>query len=70
VDDGKTGVLVPPLDVQTLKENIRLLMNDPKDCLRIGELARQRVEEKFSERIFSRRIYDIVCKNKDPMIER
>jgi glycosyltransferase involved in cell wall biosynthesis len=70
VDDGKTGVLVPPLDVQTLKENIRLLMNDPKGCLRIGELARQRVEEKFSERIYARRIYDIVCKNKDPMIER
>lgn len=68
VDDGKTGVLVPPLDVKTLKENIRLLMDDPKSCLRIGELARQRVEEEFSERIFSRRIYDIVCKNKGPII--
>ena len=43
VEDGVTGYLVPPGDVETLRERIQALLDDRGLALRMGALARKRV---------------------------
>lgn len=48
VEDGETGVLVPPGDPQALGEAIVSLLRDPERARRLGEAGRRRVEREFS----------------------
>ena len=48
VEDGVTGVLVPPGDVDTLVAALEPLMRDPASATQMGERGRARVLEKFS----------------------
>ncbi len=48
IEDGYTGILVPPADVASLKKAIKDLMDDPQKRKRMGEAGRKRVEERFS----------------------
>jgi mannosyltransferase len=48
VEDGVTGVLTPPGDVDALVEAIEPLLADPARCTAMGTRARARVLEKFS----------------------
>jgi L-malate glycosyltransferase len=48
VDDGVTGLLVPPRDAEALAHAISSLLADPARRLAIGEAGRRRVEERFS----------------------
>src|SRR5205085_3117661 len=48
VEDGVTGVLVPPGDVDALVKALEPLMRDPASAARMGERGRARVLEKFS----------------------
>src|SRR4051794_38301974 len=48
VEDGLTGVLTPPGDVDALVAALEPLMRDPAAAAAMGERARKRVEEKFS----------------------
>ena len=48
VDDGVTGVLTPPGDVEALVAALEPLMRDPAQAAAMGQRARARVEEKFS----------------------
>jgi glycosyltransferase involved in cell wall biosynthesis len=48
VDDGETGVLVPPGDPTALREAIRRLLDDPRERARLGRNARRAVETRFS----------------------
>src|SRR5882762_8543848 len=48
VEDGVTGVLTPPGDVDALVAALEPLMRDPAAAAVMGERARQRVLEKFS----------------------
>jgi mannosyltransferase len=48
VDDGVTGVLTPPGDVDALAAALEPLMRDPALAVTMGQRARARVEEKFS----------------------
>jgi mannosyltransferase len=48
VDDGVTGVLTPPGDVDALVAALEPLMRDPASCVAMGRRARARVLEKFS----------------------
>ncbi len=50
VEDGVTGILVPPGDAPALAQAIRTLMGDPELCRRMGQAGRERVLEKFSWR--------------------
>ena len=50
VEDGVTGILVPPADSKALSEALRLLLADPDLCRRMGEAGRQRVIENFTWR--------------------
>jgi len=48
VDDGVTGVLTPPGDVDALVAALEPLMRDPASAGAMGMRARQRALEKFS----------------------
>jgi glycosyltransferase involved in cell wall biosynthesis len=59
IDDGVTGVLVPPADPRALAEAIRGLLADPDLCRRMGEAGRRRVEERFTWRETARRTVEL-----------
>lgn len=48
VEDGVTGLLTPPGDVQALTVALERLLQDPELAARMGATARRRVEERFS----------------------
>jgi mannosyltransferase len=48
VEDGVTGVLTPPGDVDALVAALEPLMRDPASATAMGQRARERVEQKFS----------------------
>ena len=48
VEDGVTGVLTPPGDVDALVAALEPLMRDPSQAAAMGDRARARVVEKFS----------------------
>jgi glycosyltransferase involved in cell wall biosynthesis len=48
VRDGETGFLVTPGDVVELRERIRQLLGDPALALRMGTLARDVVQDRFT----------------------
>jgi mannosyltransferase len=48
VEDGVTGMLVPPGDVDALVAALEPLMRDPASAAQMGERGRARVLEKFS----------------------
>jgi len=50
VEDGVTGILVPPGDAPALAQAMRTLMGDAELRRRMGQAGRQRVLEKFSWR--------------------
>lgn len=48
VEDGVTGILVPPRDPTALREAIECLLGDPELRRRLGEAARARAREQLS----------------------
>jgi glycosyltransferase involved in cell wall biosynthesis len=50
VDDGETGLLVPPGDPRALADAIERLHDDPALRARLGDAARARVERDFDLR--------------------
>ena len=48
VQDGMTGLLVPPRDPQALAEAIRSLLRHPEQAKALGEAGRKRVEQYFT----------------------
>jgi glycosyltransferase involved in cell wall biosynthesis len=47
VDDGETGLLVPPRDAPALREAVQRLLGDPELRERVGRAARDRARERF-----------------------
>jgi glycosyltransferase involved in cell wall biosynthesis len=50
VENGKSGLLSPPQDIEQLVENILTLVNNPARCKQMGEYGRKRVEDYFNSR--------------------
>jgi glycosyltransferase involved in cell wall biosynthesis len=50
IEDGVTGLLVPPADAAALADAIARLMNDAALRRRMGEAGRARIEEHFTWR--------------------
>lgn len=48
IDEGQTGLLVPPGDPAALADAIRVLALDPARAAEMGELGRQRASTRFS----------------------
>ena len=50
VEDGKSGLLSPPEDIEQLAENILTLVNNRSRCKKMGEYGRKRVEDYLNSR--------------------
>jgi glycosyltransferase involved in cell wall biosynthesis len=64
VEDGVTGILVPPADARALAEAMDNLMRDAQLRRRMGHAGRQRILEKFSWRkaaLQTEAVYKQVC---------
>jgi mannosyltransferase len=59
VEDGVTGVLTPPGDVEALVAALEPLMRDPASCAAMGARARVRVVDKFSLDAEANRIAEV-----------
>jgi mannosyltransferase len=59
VEDGVSGVLTPPGDVDALAAALEPLMRDPDSAAAMGERARKRVIEKFSLDVEANRIAEV-----------
>jgi mannosyltransferase len=59
VEDGVTGVLTPPGDVDALVAALEPLLADPSACAAMGARARARVLEKFSLDAEANRIAEV-----------
>ena len=59
VEDGVTGVLVPPRDPERLAAAIRTLVEDPERARALGAAGRERVEREFSEDAMTRRVLEV-----------
>lgn len=69
VQDGKTGILVPPENVDALTRAILKLLSDPPLSRTMGEAGRERVQKYFSEARMCERVlnvYDELIKNSHP----
>ncbi|HTZ38201.1 MAG TPA: glycosyltransferase [Stellaceae bacterium] len=60
VEDGRTGLLVPPGDATALTAALRRLADDPQGARRMGEAARQAATERFDALVQSRRLEAIL----------
>jgi glycosyltransferase involved in cell wall biosynthesis len=56
---GKTGLLVPPGEVQPLAAAIDGLLDDPEEAMRMGREARRKVEEEYSVEVMATRYADL-----------
>lgn len=59
VQDGETGFLFPPGDVDLLARNLDRLLSSRDLCEQLGILARQRASEEFRASIIARRTLDV-----------
>jgi glycosyltransferase involved in cell wall biosynthesis len=56
VEDGETGLLVPPGDVAALAERMRLLWNDPALALELGRQGREKALREYEKGIYCTRL--------------
>ncbi|RMD51869.1 glycosyltransferase family 1 protein [Candidatus Parcubacteria bacterium] len=59
VEPEKTGLLVKPADVSSLKNRMIQLLSDKNKAKQMGQSARRRVEKKYAQSVVERRILDI-----------
>ncbi len=59
VEDGKTGILVPPRNPNILAEAIEMLLSKPKLMKDMGEAGYKRIKEYFDDAQFNKRRYEV-----------
>lgn len=58
--DGETGILVDPGDVLAMRQAIEYLLAHPEEAERLGQNARQRVEEELNLEAYVCKIADLL----------
>ena len=51
VEDGETGLLVPPDDEEALADAVARMLNEPKFAARMAKAGREKFEREFSEKV-------------------
>jgi glycosyltransferase involved in cell wall biosynthesis len=70
VEDGRTGLLVPPGDSNALRDGITKLLKDPELCTRFGGAGRERAERNFSIPAYTRGILNAYAAAMDAPLQR
>ena len=58
--DGETGILVEPGDAKGMRDAIQFLLGNPKEAKRLGENARQRIQEELNLETYVKNIAEIL----------
>jgi glycosyltransferase involved in cell wall biosynthesis len=58
IDDGQTGLLVPPRSPVQLAQAIKRILGDPALSKRLGQAAQQRVRNMFTIERYARQLQD------------
>ncbi|HSV85225.1 MAG TPA: glycosyltransferase family 4 protein [Levilinea sp.] len=61
--DGETGILIDPGDFRAMRDAIEYLLANPHEARRMGENARQQIEEKLSLETYVAKIADLLKRN-------
>lgn len=61
IDDGATGLLVPPRDAGALRAAIARLWSEPEYALELGRNGRRFVETHFDPKVIGKDIYQMFC---------
>ena len=59
VDDGKTGILVPPQDASALAKALSFMLDNPEKTQAMGQTGRKRAEELFDEERMHAKIFSL-----------
>ena len=59
IEDGQTGLLVEPGDVEGMRQAILRLWRNPDEAIRMGQEARRRFEENHTMDKLAQRVYDV-----------
>jgi glycosyltransferase involved in cell wall biosynthesis len=59
LDDGASGFLVPPYDIEAFADRLRACLESPTRAAAMGARGRQRVQRDFSPRSHLTRLFDI-----------
>jgi len=62
VEEGITGLLVPPYDVTRLRQAIKYLLTHPEEAEQMGRNARKKYEERYTFSAFAQRVHDVLEK--------
>jgi len=62
IDDGMSGILVEPGDIEALRENIRILLEDRKKAIRLAENAYKNILEKYNWNVVSEQYINLYRK--------
>jgi glycosyltransferase involved in cell wall biosynthesis len=60
VDDGVTGILVPPRDPDALRKAMARLLDNPEEAARMGAEGHRRLQERFTDRIMGGAWEDLI----------
>jgi len=60
VEEGVTGLLVPPGDVGAMRRSVERLLNDPALATSMGREARRRYETRYTMKAFAERTYAVL----------
>jgi glycosyltransferase involved in cell wall biosynthesis len=60
IQDGKTGFIIPPLNIQCMVEKINFLIKNPETKIKIGNQAREFVNSNFSEEKRLKRLNSLI----------
>ena len=70
VQEGETGLLVPPRDPQALSERLLALLREPERARALGAAGRKRVEQEFALPSLSKRLEGLYRATLDAVPER
>ena len=65
VDNGKTGILVPPKDYDKLSEAILSLVKNSELCLKFGKAGRNKINNDFNED----KVFEVVIREYEKLIK-
>jgi len=63
VIDGKTGYVCPKQDAFSIADAIEKMINGKEILERMGEAGKERLLEKFTDKLFEKRIKEILISN-------
>ena len=59
IEDGVSGMVIPPKDPDSLLNALQIVLNDKALCEKYADAAYDRVNKAFSEKVITKRLYDI-----------